>query len=570
MKRLIFILAILVIGESAAGEWLHDSIINDRNNRCRTGYNGARNIVAEGSNIYAIWTEEWYNVFLRTKIDGVWRSSELVSVNSPGGIYGISAYPSIAVRNGELHIVWEDYRTGDFEIFYRKYSGGWYNVTNLSGDTANSRVPVITLTDAGNIFLVWQDDRTGIYEIYCKIYDGENWSAAEKISSTSFYAGFPTIAHLGETVYAVWEEMENNGYELYTSTYYGGNWSSPSRITQSEGMGQNPSISIDPSGILHLVWVDDVVGNFVVYYSRFDGINWSTPIPVTDNAGEALYPQITSDPFGIIHLVWSDNREGNYEIFHKTLVSGVWSEAENVSEKENLSTSPHITCTGDGAVHLLWYDCADDSIFTSPHILYRRYNPVIDRLSTSIEKEVMSGGIRISATLSKTELHLFRIDGTHPIPVPYSIEENRIVWFETLFSGEYTYILQSIDGVDVHYSKPIHIIIPEERDFFNLTISPNPFREKTVIRLTVNGSQFTDKNCQPSTVNNQLQIYNASGRMVKDFSLPIAYSLLPTVISWDGKDNKGEKVGSGIYFLKLKVKSEMLNAGNVRKIIKIE
>ena len=91
---------------------------------------------------------------------------------------------------------------------------------------------------------------------------------------------------------------------------------------------------------------------------------------------------------------------------------------------------------------------------------------------------------------------------------------------------------------------------------FSLSISPNPFREKTVIRLTVNGSQFTDKNCQ-------LQIYNATGRLVKSFSLPTAYSLLPTEITWDGMDNNGHRMPTGVYYLRGKSGDKTLN----RKLI---
>jgi len=41
---------------------------------------------------------------------------------------------------------------------------------------------------------------------------------------------------------------------------------------------------------------------------------------------------------------------------------------------------------------------------------------------------------------------------------------------------------------------------------------------------------------------------NATGRMVKEFILPTAYSSVPTVISWDGTDDSGKRVASGVYF----------------------
>ena len=48
-----------------------------------------------------------------------------------------------------------------------------------------------------------------------------------------------------------------------------------------------------------------------------------------------------------------------------------------------------------------------------------------------------------------------------------------------------------------------------------------------------------------------LNIYDVSGRLVKSFSLSTAYSLLPTGVTWDGKDNGDKQVNAGIYFLKV-------------------
>ena len=551
MKRFFPILVLLIILFCSIlhSEWLPDTIINDNNRRCRTGYNGARGIAANGNNIYAVWTEEYYEVFLKAKLNGVWTTSERISTGSPGGIYGISAYPSVAVWNNDVHVVWEDYRTGDFEIFYRRFSGGWGSPINLSGDPAESRVPVITVTSGGNILLMWQDNRTGIYEIYSKIYASGTWGTTEKLSSTSYYAGFPTVTNYGETVYAVWEEMENNGYELYYAIYSGGSWTNPQRITSNEGMSQYPSICCDPSGTIHLVWADDTDGNFQIYYSSFNGIDWSTPISVSNNPGFALYPQITSDPFGVIHLSWSDDEQGNYEIYHKSLVSNQWSNEENISQKEQLSTSPHITTTSNGSVHVIWYDWIPDSLFTSPHIRYKRNNPVNEALSRSVKCEVTNSGVRICAETTQTTLQLFRINSSYPILLKNcTVNGSKYIWYESLPPGEYEYILQSINGTDVHYSKPIPVSIPQEGDFSELIIFPNPFTAEVIFKC----SGISDNQ------NTVLKIYDVSGRLVKSFSLNTNHSALTTEVSWEGRDDRDQIVPSGIYFLRLYFRNQTL------------
>ncbi|MGB3340605.1 MAG: glutaminyl-peptide cyclotransferase [bacterium] len=78
-----------------------------------------------------------------------------------------------------------------------------------------------------------------------------------------------------------------------------------------------------------------------------------------------------------------------------------------------------------------------------------------------------------------------------------------------------------------------------------LSCCPNPCREKTRIAYGV-GRNARD---------NEIQIYDASGRLIRDFSLSAAYSLVPAVIPWDGTDNFDNKVTAGIYFVILKTEN---------------
>jgi hypothetical protein len=95
---------------------------------------------------------------------------------------------------------------------------------------------------------------------------------------------------------------------------------------------------------------------------------------------------------------------------------------------------------------------------------------------------------------------------------------------------------------------------PEAR--YGLQVSPNPFKDKLNIRY-----QIPEKN----RVN--MKIYNAVGLLVKDFSL---YSSgiggQVSVKVWDGKDNSGQQVPSGIYFARL----ETPNKSITKKIIKLK
>jgi hypothetical protein len=78
---------------------------------------------------------------------------------------------------------------------------------------------------------------------------------------------------------------------------------------------------------------------------------------------------------------------------------------------------------------------------------------------------------------------------------------------------------------------------------------PNPFNPNTTIPFTVYGSQFIVH----SPIHTTLKIYNIRGQKVRtlvdDERLPGYYQVF-----WDGKDNSGKEVASGIYFYQLKAK----------------
>jgi len=95
----------------------------------------------------------------------------------------------------------------------------------------------------------------------------------------------------------------------------------------------------------------------------------------------------------------------------------------------------------------------------------------------------------------------------------------------------------------------------DEKDIvpFSFSALPNPFNTK--IRIECSGISGEPKI--------GLKIYDASGRLVKDFLLPTSNSLLPTVITWDGRDRNGFKLPAGVYYLKLKSGTKHL----VKKLI---
>jgi hypothetical protein len=77
---------------------------------------------------------------------------------------------------------------------------------------------------------------------------------------------------------------------------------------------------------------------------------------------------------------------------------------------------------------------------------------------------------------------------------------------------------------------------PSQSVVIVLQVSPNPFRNKVSIKFSMEHSAEVI----------ELKIYNATGRMVKEFN-----RLSNNQIFWNGTDNCNRRLSSGVYFLKL-------------------
>ncbi len=86
------------------------------------------------------------------------------------------------------------------------------------------------------------------------------------------------------------------------------------------------------------------------------------------------------------------------------------------------------------------------------------------------------------------------------------------------------------------------------------SIYPNPSRGMTNIKLQI-PNEF---DAPGSKFQNTLKIYDLSGRAIKNLELPTAYSLLPTLVSWDGTDMHNRKVAQGIYFIRLETDNQTI------------
>lgn len=118
-------------------------------------------------------------------------------------------------------------------------------------------------------------------------------------------------------IHVIWES-EGRLYHAWRSVE--GTWHGPTPIY----WGMSPSLAIDASGRVHMVFVQNVVGNLEVYYTVFDGYRWSLPRNVSHTPTPSYSPYISIRPDGTPEVVWNEKVGTRDVIYHAALDGATW------------------------------------------------------------------------------------------------------------------------------------------------------------------------------------------------------------------------------------------------------
>lgn len=331
------------------------------------GYNNARCLVARGSELHVIWADYRYSpntseIMYRRSPDAgdTWLPFARVS-HHPAS----SDYPSLEVSNGVVHVVWQDNRDGNTEIYHRSSADGgatWSEARNLSRNSADSRYPAI-VSSGDAIDVVWEDTRYGASEILlARSTDGGiSWSAPVRLTNAPGASAFPSLSTGGGTVFLVWQDARGGRNEIYLkrSTDHGSTWSDAVRVTHGSVSSETPSL-VDDGRIIHLTWVDrrDDHTSFEVYSkaSGDRGETWSPPHRLSHASGNSFVPSIEASGDNVV-VFWHDERLGNPDIYYSESHDRgrTWSDEVNLSDDPADSYSPFVAISGQ-KVHLIWQD----------------------------------------------------------------------------------------------------------------------------------------------------------------------------------------------------------------------
>ncbi|HEC82154.1 MAG TPA: exo-alpha-sialidase [Thermoplasmatales archaeon] len=233
----------------------------------RITYNSSRKnniydvgIVVDGSNVYLVWKDYRSGsseVFFKKSVDNgeSWGSDQRLTYD-----YTPSYAPCMAVNGENIYIAWEDWGHRS-NICFMKSSNAGVNWTEKIFLTENvtagdSEHPSLAVWE-NKVYLVWQDTRTGNSEIYFKksIDYGESWNETRRITDNTTVRFNPKIGVYGERLVIVGQGKEEGRFIIWymTSDDGGENWSDPVKLTDGEVDAYDTSMFIQSYDI-YVVW----------------------------------------------------------------------------------------------------------------------------------------------------------------------------------------------------------------------------------------------------------------------------------------------------------------------------
>ncbi len=194
-------------------------------------------------------------------------------------------------------------------IVYRDPNQPSYHL-NVTESAANAIEPAVAIAPDGTSHIVWQDDRDGNWEIYfAKISGAGNFILRDvRVTNNSGASIKPDISLDGNgRSYIVWLEGGNVKFCVLDQS---GN-KIVNDVTLSGGDSDNPAISTIASGRSHVVWQRREITFYYVYFAQFNAAGQRIGNEVRLSNWDLIggidkYPAIDNDAAGNSYVLWRD------------------------------------------------------------------------------------------------------------------------------------------------------------------------------------------------------------------------------------------------------------------------
>jgi predicted transcriptional regulator len=244
----------------------------------------------------------------------------------------VSFSPSVAIDHwGNIHIVWSDSRTGNFELYYSMMNDHdelEVSELRLTETSTSSLRPMAAIDADGRLSIVWEEVRGDVTELYYMLLGNSHVKLREMALVTTTTASMAKDMGMDEdgVIHLVWSDEKSGERQVRYMAFNGrGMVATPeTELTPPGGECSQPSVTVGPD-LVHVVFINGVGSTgHRIYYKTIgleDG-NISRSEPVVPNAWGAKDLDIewasSTDAeagTGVLRMVWADSRDGDEDIF---------------------------------------------------------------------------------------------------------------------------------------------------------------------------------------------------------------------------------------------------------------
>ncbi len=368
--------------------------------------------------------------------------------------------------------------------------------------------------------IVWQSNRSGNNDIYYSVGDGVNWSTPSAITTSRANDINPSVGLNGTTFIVVWV---SNG-RIKSSIFSDNRWSDAMNVSDSN-FNSSPKITSNLWGPSVVFW-DKMFGDSVqILYSIFNNNTWSVPIlfKTIDDKSNLEITKI----FGNIQVTWNQKIGDDYEVYGR--ISEHYFDTLRWGRESNISNNPLAHNKNASSIHMpvIWKEPQDYLYFD---VIAFEDSSATDNCIRARSIYTYEDEIFNTKGIDKNPVVSCGVPDTQNWPNPYNVW---VVW-QTNESGKWhlvgSYFPITAWGVEEEMSP----------NFFQLNQNyPNPFNPNTTISFYLSN---------PTKVS--LEIYNTLGVRVRTY-LEENRSIGEHKIVWDGRDDKGVVLSSGVYYYRL-------------------
>ncbi|MEN6444679.1 MAG: FlgD immunoglobulin-like domain containing protein [Candidatus Cloacimonas sp.] len=456
---------------------------------------------------------------------------------------------AVVTPDDQVAIIWEDTRGENPNVYAQlisadgEYLWGDQGIKLTTNSPIRQKDPYITYYN-GSFYFGWSgSDQLGTnfyYHIYGqRIMNGQKmWGPNGVLISTVAQSDMNnecTLYSLNDNYY-VWERINPsldtrtvwvkrvaedgsamdgwNEEGLQTSTY-----------NNSDDLKQMvPTAKVTPEGIF-IMWKDwrvDYVLNYWGQHISGNGTCLWDPLGVNlaDNHREQDFPSVNVNSNGIT-FTWCENIDGTLDIMAQRYSfqgNSLWNNnGIYIVEKDSTQSYPSLACFSNNGYIVSWEDYDTESNLYYKYI--RENGEMIGNQYGEVLCDVAKSQYRPQTAILDDEAY--------------------IVWADGRSSGK-TEIL-GLYAQKLNNGTPIiDENTPSLQDMVLNQNFPNPFNPETTIKFSL----------KDNTSSLNLSVYNVKGQLVKKIyngSLQKGqYSFI-----WNGTDELGKEVGSGVYFYRL-------------------